>query len=69
MSVDPFADRFRFDEWREPRAGADALFIWRFAFGGAELAGHHSVRVEVVEQPEGPPSSHRSGASSRRKAH
>jgi hypothetical protein len=55
MSAEVFGKHFGFDEWSEPRRGAKALFIWRLALGGQELPGHHALRIETVEQPEGPP--------------
>ena len=48
MTADAVAKHYAFDEWSEPRRGAEALFIWQFALGGQELPGHRVVRVETV---------------------
>lgn len=53
--LDEFRKRYGFDDWREPPAGAEALFIWRFALGGQELPGHHALRIDTVEQADLPP--------------
>jgi hypothetical protein len=55
MSVDAFGKRFDFDEWSQPRRGAEALFIWHLALGGQELPDHRVLRMETVEQPDAPP--------------
>src|SRR5207245_5707794 len=46
--------RYGFDQWSQPRPGAEALFIWRFALGGQELPEHRVVRIETVGQPDAP---------------
>lgn len=54
MTLDAFAERHDFDDWSEPQRGARALFIWRFALGGHELAGRRALRIETVGHPDAP---------------
>jgi hypothetical protein len=54
VTVDAFGKHYGFDQWSEPKRGAEALFIWRFALGGQELPGHRAVRIETVGQPDAP---------------
>jgi hypothetical protein len=54
VTLDAFEKRYGFDQWSQPRRGAEALFIWRFALGGQELADHRIVRIETVGQPDAP---------------
>jgi hypothetical protein len=54
VTLDAFGKRFGFDQWSQPRRGAEALFIWRFALGGQELPDHRVVRIESVGQPDAP---------------
>lgn len=54
MTLDAFEKRYAFDQWSQPRPGAEALFIWRFALGGQELPEHRVVRIETVGQPDAP---------------
>jgi hypothetical protein len=54
MTLGAFGKRYGFDQWSQPRRGAEALFIWRFALGGQELPDHRVVRIETVGQPDAP---------------
>jgi hypothetical protein len=54
-AFDEFRKHYGFDDWREPQAGGEALFIWRFALGGQELPDHRALRIDTVELPDLPP--------------
>jgi hypothetical protein len=53
--LEAFRERHSFGEWRDTRP-AEELLIWRFFFGGGELAGLHALRIETVEGWGGLPS-------------
>jgi hypothetical protein len=54
VTANDFGKHYGFDQWSEPKPGAEALFIWRFALGGQELPRHHAVRIETEGQRDAP---------------